>query len=181
MRGLVGAVLVASATLCAAGCKDPIPPGPDLVTCPCLCQTQSPLGNTFGCDNRLCETRPCPPGRVCTGMGRCDGTCVASTPVLTSQSTAPNLHVCVDATNPATAAQACAARCNSYGSTQSSALTCVSAVLTALGQQDLLPGRVSDDLASQVDPASADALVGLIIADCGTLLTDTLTGTCGLS
>jgi hypothetical protein len=180
----LGVFAVIAVALGGLGCKFPVPLGPDLVSCSCACHDNANYGNVSGtCGGPgFCE-KPCDPPYTCTSTGGCQPSCVAGAPPATSvlNLAQPLLHVCVDASNPSNAETACATRCGNYASSASSAVSCVRGVAQALGLDIPPQDSIPEDIAQHIDQNSQQAIAQLIISECGQVLIDAVTGTCGLS
>ncbi len=158
----------------------PPPEGPDLVVCECACTTQTATGNQAGpggCGGE-CDP-PCSVSQTCTMSGGCQSFCSSPGPqqFITSQTTTP-LHICADSSDVSGTTQECADRCDAYAT--GSLKTCVEGLLTALGLGNIIGDTIPNDLASKINPASAQPIADLIVQECSTYLLDTFTGTCGL-
>ncbi len=165
-------LLCAALVLSLPACSDPIPLGPDLVACECQCSTTTgtgipPSSNSCGSPN-WCDP-PCEGNEFCSGSAGCVPFCNSGPPPSdgVTTTTGVTLHVCVDSSDQGLVNQACANRCSDYAN--GSLLTCIEALLAATG---IDPNAVT--------ASSADPVEQIIIEECGTWLTDTLTGTCDL-
>ncbi len=185
-KGIWGTIVV---LVVAVGCSNPIPPGPDLVACNCQCTTSMAEGfldpgNGNCITGGVCE-QPCANGMVCDTHGGCFAGCGPGAGSTLDRTTQETLHVCADSSNVGLTKAACESRCQGFAS--GSILTCVSALLQALGLGDLITkaeGEVPSQLQSTVNsiltPNDAESVSQIIIEECGTALLDRFSGTCGL-